>query len=253
MTDLSKSEISRAQYAEGIKRLLKAAPYLDVFYYFGVEPQYLLKEASRPAPRGKEACHTYKEYKRRSDERVSSRPEWVKRFAAALKDTSDRRACFDEFLVYSEFMRQLPKARFSLHHFDELLQRFKAYCTDEVSQKSIDLHSMRVYGICALVIPFMRFSRSVTRKAALAMAEQLEGIIDELQQVTLKNANGIDARFEFKNILVFSYMLACNALKVGLSAHVLSDHLFLFRAISIADWTALPPRLRLQYWSGPRN
>jgi hypothetical protein len=137
--------------------------------------------------------------------------------------------------------------RISSQHISELLQRFTVYCAEELSKKSIDIHTMRVYGIFALVVPFMRFSRSSTRPAALAITEQFEGIIDEVQKAVLQDSHGMHLRIEFKNMLVFSYMLVCHAITIGLSATVLSYHLYLFRAISVADWTGLPARLRLQY------
>jgi hypothetical protein len=247
MTGSRKPELSQKQYADGIKHLLKAAPYLDVFYYFGVEPGLLLKEASRPAQKGKDGCHTYNEYKLYIDHQVSSKPEWVKGLMAKLSDPADRISSFDEFLSYSDFIRQLPKAQLSFQHISELLQRFTVYCAEELSKKSIDIHTMRVYGIFALVVPFMRFSRSSTRTAALAITEQFEGIIDEVQKAVLQDSHGMHLRIEFKNMLVFSYMLVCHAITIGLSATVLSYHLYLFRAISVADWTGLPARLRLQY------
>ena len=106
---------------------------------------------------------------------------------------------------------------------------------------------MDVHVCAALIQPFLR-RRHHRSKWGESCASRIEALLDEIQDCfRLWKPADAQKLLEFENSVIFSYLVICSALGIGLSSTVFSRHLFLFRVFAPTTWKSYSPRLRLQY------
>lgn len=225
-----------------MKSLFAGTPFLDLTYQFGIDLGVLSKHAQDTRKVGTKPIVSFDEFKKRFEKQL-----W--RPGLRLRREFDQEdACCDELLTSAEFLRQLPDAFLTKDCLDEHLSRFEKLCRATLEAEEMHVDTMRSSGVPALLQPFLRLvSRKQDGGWSEMCASRLESTIEHTQDVLRSRRSDVPQLLEFKNTLLFGYIVICNLLHVGLSTEIFSDHLFLRRTFSLTRWASLSSPLRLQY------
>ena len=225
-----------------MKRLLTTTPFLDLTYHFAIDIQALSQRARAVSRKGHKPILGFDKFKKHFEGGLSD-------LALHFRTEFDQEgSSCDTLLTSAEFLRQLPDASFTTDRLEEHVSRFEAYYEATLQGAKANVDSLRCFGVSALIEPFLscaqREHESEWTKKCVA---RLEVLIKRAQDSLLSRDADVPSLLEFKNNLLFAYVVICDALRVGLSAAVFSYHLFLHRAFSLTRWASLTSQLRIQY------
>ena len=214
---------------------------LDPSYLLAIDLRRLKKDAYLPTRGRRKPILSFTEFRQKWEQGLSQLSKYMR------NDFSQTDVCCDAILTSAEFVRQLPDNSLTPDLLNKHLALFEEYCHTVLKSQPDSFAGMDVQVCAALIQPFLRrrYNRS---KWSESCASRIEILLDEIQDCfRLWRRNDAPKLLEFKNSVVFSYLVICSALGMGLSSTVFSRHLFLIRAFGPTTWKSYNPRLRLQY------